>query len=81
MNENPQGSVPSKILRYTASAIAVLGTSIISFFLLLFALKDTPLHNGDELPSLPLLSVSLVGGLLAGSIVVFILTWVQKRRT
>ncbi len=68
-----------KILGYTMCTIAVLGTTLFSFIFLLFALKDTPLHNGEELPSFPLFSVSLVGALLVAAWVIVILRRRYKR--
>jgi hypothetical protein len=67
-----------KILCYTVCTIAVLGTTLFSFIFLLFALKDTPLHNGEELPSLPLFSVSLGGAVLVAAWVIVILRRLYK---
>lgn len=79
MKEKSWQSVLLKILCYTVCTIAVLGTTLFSFMFLLFALKDTPLHNGEELPGFPLFSVSLVGALLVGAGVIAMLRWVYKR--
>ena len=79
MKEKSWQSMFLKIIGYTMCTIAALGTTLFSFMFFLFALKDTPLHNGEELPSFPLLSVSLVGALLIGAGVITMLRWVYKR--
>ncbi len=58
-----------KSMLYLCIALAAIA---VSFLIFLLGLKDTPAHNGDELPSIPLLSVSLILAIIVGIITLMI---------
>lgn len=66
-------SVVLAALSYALSAVAVIAATIVSFIVFMLLLADTPLHNGDELPGVSLLSIALILSLFVGGIIAAIL--------
>ncbi|HEY5957797.1 MAG TPA: hypothetical protein VIV60_14645 [Polyangiaceae bacterium] len=57
-------------VRWALSIVSLLTVTIVAFIPILVVLVQTPLHNGDDVPSMLVLSVSAIasaalGGLLA----------------
>ncbi len=73
MKKEPSWSLVKIGFDYVLNILSALAAIAGSFLVFLLCLKDTPIHNGDELPSIPLLSVSLILALIVGIITFMIL--------
>ena len=55
-------------IRWSVSLAALLAVALGSFVPMMFALAKTPLHDGSDVPTPPLLAAALAGSVVAGAL-------------